>query len=122
MFADNVERVAEWLLSGEGDVFAAGGGLEAVKSSELDDERLAIARELATICGKPPRLCWQALAMFQVSIFACMDVSGLAWVGFDVVACVWACWVCWGMRTFLLSGFCPTIWVCRTIGTPVSTG
>ncbi len=30
-----------------------------------EDERLTIARELATICGKPPRLCVQALGLFQ---------------------------------------------------------
>ena len=49
----------------QGHVFQAGGGLEKVKENELENERFAKARELATICGKPPRLCIHALALFQ---------------------------------------------------------
>ena len=49
----------------QGHVFQAGGGLETVKVAELENERLVKARELATICGKPPRLCSHALSLFQ---------------------------------------------------------
>ncbi len=49
-------------------MFRAGGGLDAVKAEEAEDKRLVSARNLATICGKPPRLCVHALAMFQDNV------------------------------------------------------
>lgn len=49
----------------QGQVFKDGGGLDEAKKGQTESERVVKARELAVICGKPPKLCIQALALFQ---------------------------------------------------------
>lgn len=61
----NVELTAEWLLSGEGEVYRQGGGLEEMKIEEKENPRLVQARELGLICGRPPKLCAHALEIFN---------------------------------------------------------
>lgn len=63
LFDDNEGRVVEWLLSGEGQVFKDGGGLQQEKADE--SERFKAARQLGTIVGLAPRLCESALQVFS---------------------------------------------------------
>lgn len=72
MFNDDMERVAEWLLSGEARMFEQGGGLE--EEDEAESSRFKEGRTLATIVGRPPALCYLALQLFKDNKDAAMNL------------------------------------------------
>ena len=64
--ADDAQRAAEWLLSGQADAFVRAGGLDAAakdSTAKTKDPRATAARELAMMVGMPQHLVYAALEM-----------------------------------------------------------